>query len=58
MTADQNFCKQDYELILISVNIVFHGQLFNIADLYNSSILLIWPFLPLFYQNMTGQFFF
>jgi len=40
MTADQNLCRQDYELILISVNIVLHGQLFNIADSDNNPLLL------------------
>jgi len=40
MIVDQNLCKQNYELILISVNIVLHGQLFNVADSDNSPILL------------------
>jgi len=44
MTAYQNSCKQDYGLILISVKIVLHGQLFNIADSDNSPILLIGHF--------------
>jgi len=25
MIIDENFCKQDYEFILISVNIAMHG---------------------------------
>jgi len=53
MTMDQNLCKQDYELILISVNIVLHGQLFNIADSDNSSILFIGHFSH--YFTITGQ---
>jgi len=44
MTVVQNLCKQDYELIMISVNIVLLNQLFNIADSDNSPILFIGHF--------------
>jgi len=56
MTDDQNLCKQDYELILISVNIVLHGQLFNIADSDNSPSLLIDHFSHYFTITCQGNF--